>query len=80
MLNGRIVGSRVIVATLWDGKEKFKRAETEEERQRRMQSWENFLGDENEEEDDDEPSTSDNGASGQSNPRIQAVETDVNPS
>ncbi|KAH7697931.1 HIV TAT specific factor 1 [Aphelenchoides avenae] len=79
MLNGRIVGSRVIVATLWDGKEKFKRAETEEERQRRMQSWENFLGDEDEE-DDDEPSTSDNGANEQSTAKVQAVETNVNPS
>lgn len=66
MLNGRIVGGRVIVATLWDGKEKFKMAETEEERQRRMQSWEDYLGHEedDEEEDADEPAESSNGSAG----------------
>jgi len=44
MLNGRLVAGRVISASLWDGKEKFKREETEEERKRRDQAWNEFIG------------------------------------
>jgi hypothetical protein len=43
-LDGVIRHGRQISATLWDGKEKFKRQETAEERQRRDNAWEEFLG------------------------------------
>lgn len=43
-LNGIIRHGRQISASLWDGKEKFKRQETEEERRRRDNAWEEFLG------------------------------------
>ncbi|KAI3420211.1 hypothetical protein GPALN_003529 [Globodera pallida] len=43
-MNGRIVAGRVVEANNWDGKEKFKRAETAEERARRENAWEEFLG------------------------------------
>lgn len=49
-LGGRIVAGRVIQAHHWDGKERFKRAETEEERRRRENAWSDFLGNEEEEE------------------------------
>jgi hypothetical protein len=45
-LNGIIRNGHQISASLWDGKEKFKRAETAEERQRRDNAWEEFLDEE----------------------------------
>jgi len=52
MLNGRVVANRKIHAALWDGKEKFKREETEEERKRRDQAWSQFIGDGDTQQDD----------------------------
>ncbi|KAI6190000.1 HIV TAT specific factor 1 [Aphelenchoides bicaudatus] len=49
-LNNIIRHGRQISASLWDGKEKFKREETEEERRRRESAWEEFLGNEEEHE------------------------------
>ncbi|KAJ1360252.1 hypothetical protein KIN20_019178 [Parelaphostrongylus tenuis] len=43
MLNGRIVDGRRLEVSLWDGKTKYKIEETEEERQRRLSAWQNFL-------------------------------------
>jgi len=43
MLNRHIVSGRTISAELWNGKEKFKREETQEERERRDSAWEKFL-------------------------------------
>jgi len=43
-IDGVIRNGRQIQASLWDGKEKFKRQETEEERRRRNNAWEDFLG------------------------------------
>jgi hypothetical protein len=48
-MNGRIVGGNKIVASHWDGREQFKRAETAEEKKRRENAWTQFL--ENDEED-----------------------------
>lgn len=43
-LNGRVVGGRVVQVSHWDGREKFKRMETAQERLRRENAWEEFLG------------------------------------
>ncbi|XP_014787072.1 HIV Tat-specific factor 1 homolog [Octopus bimaculoides] len=42
-LNGRWFAQKKIVAETWDGKEKFDIAETEEERQDRLNKWQQFL-------------------------------------
>lgn len=44
--------NKVISASLWNGKDKFKKKETEEERKRRDKAWERFLGNEKEETDE----------------------------
>jgi hypothetical protein len=51
-LNGIIRRGRLISASHWDGKEKFKRKETEEEKARRDSAWEEFLHDDEEEEEE----------------------------
>ncbi|XP_014249019.1 HIV Tat-specific factor 1 homolog [Cimex lectularius] len=43
LLNGRWFGKRQIVAETWDGKTKYKIAETEAEINNRLKKWENFL-------------------------------------
>jgi len=43
MLNGRLVGGKIISAFLWDGKEKFKKEESSTERKLRDESWEKYL-------------------------------------
>lgn len=43
-LNGVLRHGKQINASLWDGKEKFKRQETAEEKQRRENAWQDFLG------------------------------------
>ncbi|KJH47510.1 hypothetical protein DICVIV_06397 [Dictyocaulus viviparus] len=55
MLNGRIVDGRRLEVTLWDGKAKYKVAETDEERQRRLSAWQNYIkGDSDSEEENEE--------------------------
>ena len=44
MLNGRLVSGRNISASLWDGKTKYKVEETQENRERRENAWNEFLG------------------------------------
>ncbi|KIH51228.1 hypothetical protein ANCDUO_18687, partial [Ancylostoma duodenale] len=57
MLNGRIVDGRRLEVSLWDGKTKYKVQESEEDRQRRLAAWQNFIkGDSDEEEENDESS------------------------
>ncbi|EYB93535.1 hypothetical protein Y032_0181g864 [Ancylostoma ceylanicum] len=57
MLNGRIVDGRRLEVSLWDGKTKYKVQESEEDRQRRLAAWQNFIkGDSDEEEEKDETS------------------------
>nr|CAD2176878.1 unnamed protein product [Meloidogyne enterolobii] len=53
-LNGRIVAARTVKAFNWDGKEKFKRQETEEERKRRENAWTEFLEESDDSEDDND--------------------------
>uniref|UniRef100_A0A914KR34 RRM domain-containing protein n=1 Tax=Meloidogyne incognita TaxID=6306 RepID=A0A914KR34_MELIC len=53
-LNGRIVAGRTVKAFNWDGKEKFKRQETEEERKRRENAWTEFLEESDDSEDDND--------------------------
>ncbi|EGD77470.1 hypothetical protein PTSG_08565 [Salpingoeca rosetta] len=43
-LNGRWFGGQQIVAEPWDGREKFKVEETEEEKEQRLKQWEEYLG------------------------------------
>lgn len=43
LLNGRWFGQRKITAETWDGKTKYKIAETEEETKKRLQGWNKFL-------------------------------------
>ncbi|XP_069686436.1 17S U2 SnRNP complex component HTATSF1 [Periplaneta americana] len=43
LLNGRWFGQRKITAETWDGKTKYKVAETEAEIQQRLQKWDKFL-------------------------------------
>ena len=52
MLDGRLYGdSRVLKAFTWDGKTKYKVAETEEEERERLKKWDEFLaGDDNDQE------------------------------
>ncbi|KAI6213401.1 hypothetical protein M3Y94_00145900 [Aphelenchoides besseyi] len=60
-LDGVIRHGRQISATLWDGKTKYKRAETEEEQRQRDKAWESFLGVNDEEaEEEDEPESAEN--------------------
>ena len=48
MLDGRLYGDkRVLKASTWDGKTKFKVNETEEEEQERLKKWDEFLQDGN---------------------------------
>lgn len=42
-LNGRWFAQKQISAVKWDGKEKFEVEETEEEREKRLDTWVNFL-------------------------------------
>lgn len=48
--NGRFFGGRKLEAYTWDGKEKLNIAETEAEREKRLQRWEKYV----EEEDDED--------------------------
>ncbi len=51
MLDGRMFfNKRVMSASTWDGKTKFKVEETEEEERRRLENWDKFLEGEDEEE------------------------------
>ena len=43
MLNGRWFAKKKITAETWDGKTKFEIEESEAERQKRLQKWNNFL-------------------------------------
>lgn len=44
MLDGRLYGDkRVLKAATWDGKTKYKVAETEEEERERLEKWDKFL-------------------------------------
>lgn len=52
MLDRTIFAGRVISVALWDGREKFKREETDEERRRRDEAWQRFI--DNEQDDDEE--------------------------
>ena len=46
-LHGRWFDGRQIVAEEWDGREKFRVEETEEQKEQRLKQWEQFLeGDE----------------------------------
>lgn len=58
MLNKRLIKDKVISASLWNGKDKFKKKETEEERNRRDKAWQRFLGEDDE--GDEEESVVDN--------------------
>ena len=54
MMNGRMFNQRVMKAETWNGKEKFKVEETEEEEQERLSNWDKFLNEEEEEEENTE--------------------------
>ncbi|XP_055847163.1 uncharacterized protein LOC129912777 [Episyrphus balteatus] len=56
MMNGRFFGQRKLIAETWDGKTKYKVAETEEEIQARINKWDKYLekGGVKEEEENDE--------------------------
>lgn len=56
MMNGRFFGQRKLTAETWDGKTKYKIAETEEEIQARINKWDKYLekGEAKEEESDNE--------------------------
>ncbi|XP_073838575.1 RRM1_TatSF1_like and RRM2_TatSF1_like domain-containing protein barc isoform X2 [Musca autumnalis] len=43
MMHGRFFGKRQLTAEHWDGKTKYKIEETEEEIQKRLNKWDNFL-------------------------------------
>lgn len=43
MLNGRWFAKKKITAETWDGKTKFEIEESEAEREKRLQKWNNFL-------------------------------------
>ncbi|GFV66025.1 HIV Tat-specific factor 1, partial [Trichonephila clavipes] len=43
LMNGRWFASRQLTAETWDGKTKYKVAETEEHRMKRLHAWEKFL-------------------------------------
>ncbi|VDM60079.1 unnamed protein product [Angiostrongylus costaricensis] len=57
MLNGRIVDGRRLEVALWDGKTKYKIEETEEQRQRRLSAWQNFLKGNSDDDEDNEESS-----------------------
>uniref|UniRef100_A0A1I7Z912 17S U2 SnRNP complex component HTATSF1 n=1 Tax=Steinernema glaseri TaxID=37863 RepID=A0A1I7Z912_9BILA len=42
-LNGRVVKGRTLEVSLWDGKTKYTVAETEEQRERRLRQWSDYL-------------------------------------
>ncbi|KAK0428384.1 hypothetical protein QR680_010767 [Steinernema hermaphroditum] len=42
-LNGRVVKGRALEVSLWDGKTKYAVAETEEQRERRLRQWSDYL-------------------------------------
>ncbi|KHJ84650.1 hypothetical protein OESDEN_15633 [Oesophagostomum dentatum] len=52
MLNSRIVDGRRLEVSLWDGKTKYKVQETEEERQRRLANWQNYIKGDSDDEDE----------------------------
>ncbi|CAG9763154.1 unnamed protein product [Ceutorhynchus assimilis] len=52
MLNGRWFMKRQLTAEIWDGKTKFKIAETDSEINQRLEGWDKFLEEEEEEEND----------------------------
>lgn len=56
MMNGRFFGQRKLTAETWDGKTKYKIAETEEEIKARINKWDKYLekGEAKEEESDNE--------------------------
>ncbi|KFM76892.1 HIV Tat-specific factor 1, partial [Stegodyphus mimosarum] len=43
LMNGRWFASRQLTAETWDGKTKYKIVETEEEREKRLNSWQKYL-------------------------------------
>lgn len=43
LMNGRFFAGRRLTAELWDGKTRYKVEETEEEAEKRIQQWEQFL-------------------------------------
>jgi len=43
LMNGRFFAGRKLDATLWDGKTKYKVQETEEEVEKRMKKWDDYL-------------------------------------
>ncbi|PIO58469.1 hypothetical protein TELCIR_20095, partial [Teladorsagia circumcincta] len=53
MLNGRLVDGRRLEVTLWDGKTKYKVEESEEDRKRRLESWQNYIKGESDDDDDE---------------------------
>jgi len=54
ILNGSLIGGKIVEAALWDGKTKYKRQETAEERQRREKAWEEFLVNEKREQEEED--------------------------
>ncbi len=42
-LNGRLLVGRAVNAAQWDGRERFKREETDAEREARLHKWEQFI-------------------------------------
>ncbi|CAO1309688.1 unnamed protein product, partial [Diamesa tonsa] len=46
LMNGRFFGQRKLVAEVWDGKTKYKIAETEEDKNARLDKWDKYLEDE----------------------------------
>ncbi|WKX91210.1 hypothetical protein Q1695_009775 [Nippostrongylus brasiliensis] len=53
MLNGRIVDGRRLEVALWDGKTRYKMEESEEDRKRRLEAWQNYIKGENDSDDED---------------------------
>ncbi|XP_055914138.1 uncharacterized protein LOC129947559 isoform X2 [Eupeodes corollae] len=68
MMNGRFFGQRKLTAETWDGKTKYKVAETEEEIQARINKWDKYLekGEANEKDDDDDDETEDDESANES--------------
>ncbi|CAO1368194.1 unnamed protein product [Diamesa serratosioi] len=46
LMNGRFFGQRKLVAEAWDGKTKYKIAETEDDKNARLDKWDKYLEDE----------------------------------
>ncbi|WKX91209.1 hypothetical protein Q1695_009775 [Nippostrongylus brasiliensis] len=53
VLNGRIVDGRRLEVALWDGKTRYKMEESEEDRKRRLEAWQNYIKGENDSDDED---------------------------